>query len=360
MSTGEGEPHDSPAEGVGSANVVDLEQVMLEQLQAVREGRRDPTLPVLLQHSIIDAQFPMELLSLPPAVGTGPPHEGILLRAAAHIRAQVSAEDYPNFRKAIGVVAVVEPGDMLFIPPYWWHWVFSSEEAVGCNLFFSPPPQAVHPHSSLPSEEVEFYRKKNKSRDGSLTLPVTVCDQTVDIAAQFMASLNTSQPFLIQQRCNHWGLQRYCLADILKADSGRLSRFVVSDSGGHSLCPMDRPKPAYADSGRNIKGTAADCQQYLTEHPDSTLQFTLSLGPDCKELIEGIRIPPFVPAKALQSINLWCNRGPLHTGLHYDAPGNILAGIRGRKFVLMFPQSERPHLYHEPFLPSQIKSMQYA
>ena len=43
---------------------------------------------------------------------------------------------YPGFAQATGYFAILEPGDMLFLPPDWWHHVIALDDAitVSCNF----------------------------------------------------------------------------------------------------------------------------------------------------------------------------------------------------------------------------------
>ena len=42
---------------------------------------------------------------------------------------------YARFAEARPVQAVLEPGDILFIPQYWWHWVRALEPSVNVNVW---------------------------------------------------------------------------------------------------------------------------------------------------------------------------------------------------------------------------------
>lgn len=48
-------------------------------------------------------------------------------------------ERFPRFACAAAVEATLEPGDVLLIPKYWWHCVYSVEPSVNLNTWFSYP-----------------------------------------------------------------------------------------------------------------------------------------------------------------------------------------------------------------------------
>lgn len=47
---------------------------------------------------------------------------------------------FPNFPKARPVQVVLQPGEVLYIPSYWWHHIISEVEAVSVNFWFQAAP----------------------------------------------------------------------------------------------------------------------------------------------------------------------------------------------------------------------------
>jgi hypothetical protein len=43
---------------------------------------------------------------------------------------------YPAFASAACVECVVAPGDLLYIPPMWWHYVKSLEPSMSCSFWW--------------------------------------------------------------------------------------------------------------------------------------------------------------------------------------------------------------------------------
>jgi len=55
-------------------------------------------------------------------------------------------EQFPNFVNSSAVVGVVGPGDVLYIPPYWFHHVDSLEDSISINFWFilnNSQPEAI-------------------------------------------------------------------------------------------------------------------------------------------------------------------------------------------------------------------------
>lgn len=42
---------------------------------------------------------------------------------------------FPNFRQVESLEAIVNPGDILYIPMYWWHHVINSEDTIAINFW---------------------------------------------------------------------------------------------------------------------------------------------------------------------------------------------------------------------------------
>ena len=45
---------------------------------------------------------------------------------------------YPKFSKAKPIEFIINPGEMLFLPAYWWHQVYSIDLAVSMNIWWNP------------------------------------------------------------------------------------------------------------------------------------------------------------------------------------------------------------------------------
>jgi len=49
----------------------------------------------------------------------------------------VNREKFPKFKNIIGEEALLYPGDVLYLPPYWFHRVITEEPGVGINIWSS-------------------------------------------------------------------------------------------------------------------------------------------------------------------------------------------------------------------------------
>jgi hypothetical protein len=56
-------------------------------------------------------------------------------------RVDIEAADrarFPRFRKAVSRECVLDPGDLLFVPAFWWHHVRSLDVAISVNFWWAP------------------------------------------------------------------------------------------------------------------------------------------------------------------------------------------------------------------------------
>ena len=58
-------------------------------------------------------------------------------------------EKYPRFRKAEAIECILGPGDVLFIPAFWWHQVHSLDITVSVNFWWKPPLRSQLSRASL-------------------------------------------------------------------------------------------------------------------------------------------------------------------------------------------------------------------
>jgi len=65
-------------------------------------------------------------------------------------RVEIAAPDlsrYPRFSRATPLRAILEPGDFIYIPIYWWHHVYTLAASLNVNFFWQASPgQALRRH----------------------------------------------------------------------------------------------------------------------------------------------------------------------------------------------------------------------
>ena len=69
--------------------------------------------------------------------GLYPYPEGSMITNTSRVELEApEAELYPKFRETPGWEVVMEPGDMLYIPPKCWHYVKALDESCSVNFWF--------------------------------------------------------------------------------------------------------------------------------------------------------------------------------------------------------------------------------
>eukprot|EP00164_Ancoracysta_twista_P003582 GFYU01004787.1.p1 GENE.GFYU01004787.1~~GFYU01004787.1.p1 ORF type:complete len:556 (-),score=72.85 GFYU01004787.1:243-1910(-) len=68
-------------------------------------------------------------------------------------------ERFPYLKEAHGMEVIVKPGDVLYIPPYWWHQVESMDETISVTFWFvqKPPVPTKRPDGSYNIEDSTHY-----------------------------------------------------------------------------------------------------------------------------------------------------------------------------------------------------------
>ncbi|XP_074344452.1 lysine-specific demethylase JMJ31 isoform X2 [Apium graveolens] len=101
------------------------------------------------------------------------------------------------------------------------------------------------------------------------------------------------------------------------------------------------------ESGQRCLASEDDKQQvYLAQVP--IMNTELEERVQLPTLSEDIKLPEFLEAKSLASINLWMNSARARSSTHYDPHHNVLCVVSGCKQVLLWPPSASPYLYPMP------------
>lgn len=69
---------------------------------------------------------------------------------------------FPLFPKARGVEAIVEPGDVLYIPKYWFHHIISLDETVSVNFWYHASKVADIVYPLNPTQKMAISRNIEK------------------------------------------------------------------------------------------------------------------------------------------------------------------------------------------------------
>jgi ribosomal protein L16 Arg81 hydroxylase len=214
---------------------------------------------------------------------------------------------YPNFYHCKEQVFILNPGDMLYIPPKWFHWVFSYGDenrenlALGYNIF-NPKNEDVYN---------EFYFGKpfvfnvNDNFDNISSLSDLNQNYEQDV---FLTKSNTIVP--VQKDIKKTIHTKMFLKDILNLHQQQTHNIGISR------------------------------EPHLKLFRDTNTNFY-------KDIIQR-SFPKNVISSFLWLYLLKNNNTFVETGLHYDITHNILVQIKGTKLVRLYKPSDAKYLYLQP------------
>lgn len=149
--------------------------------------------------------------------------------------------------------------------------------------------------------------------------------------------LRPSRPAVLLGVCDRWPARGWT-ADSLRARLGS-SRVapVVLDRGRFRI-----------DLDEGVRVQAMRFDDYLdglarAERPGHYLRLPLEGG--FASLLDEVERPPYCVDRVAMKCNLWLGGEGTASDIHYDMTHNIVAQLRGRRRVTLFPPSEAPRLY---------------
>lgn len=196
---------------------------------------------------------------------------------------------YPKYYEARKTEFTIGPGQKLFIPAGWFHFVFSEgvEEESGLNMAIN-----------------HWFIAKDSFEEGKST-----GDDIPYVAGHNIPNLDLSQYIPDEEEV----------------------RFVFSEDGIYGTVAIGQnhadTKYTYMKWGDYYKNRRTDGYMIQQEFP---------------WLEQFVDVPPDRVNKAS---SMWVNFGNVRTYIHYDLDDNFLCQIKGTKRVLLFPPEDRDLLY---------------
>lgn len=242
-----------------------------------------------------------------------------------------NSEKYNDYLSAQKIEIVLNPGDMLFIPAGWFHFVISEkvDEKLKINTAIS-------------------YFTKYDNKD---CLDCTIYDsnyfKNCKMEIESVKILNykeyktKSQPFIIK---DYFKFNKYwSLFDIAKKKLCKIfdtDRLRVTRSKQQLFC-SNYIKRYFPDCCDEIKMTFDEfIKAGICKQDDYNYYLIQS---ELKNFI--LEIPHFISNEIYANYSLWINFGNIYSSLHYDIHNNILTQIHGTKRILLFPPTERSKLH---------------
>lgn len=225
---------------------------------------------------------------------------------------------YEDYGKCKKTTVVVSPGEMLFIPAGWFHYVIS-EEVNDTNLNMA----------------ISYFTRYDGCVDCDLDKNQKFKDLE-EISINNLVYSNykkLSQPFVVRDYFNH------------------NKRFNLLDMSNDKLKKMYPEKVLVTKSKSSLF-----VSNYITKHfPDCCEEQEMMFDDFIKSnnksyyLIQNEKkiteIPYFLESEEYVNFSSWINFGDVYSSLHYDIHNNVLMPIFGKKKVILIPPSEHKSLH---------------
>ena len=316
---------------------------------------------------------------------------------------------FPLFPRAQGEVIILEPGDCLFIPKKWWHWVksYASSDVHGENKprclsvnfwFPSCEDEKQEPWRDFPSS-FDFTSSPPKNPDLSSDVEISL-SRSEEFALGFgflnspspdifalgrdpnegkksqpvsgEASCSTQKwkvlgdktvPLKISHAIENWNafknwIDDYLIEKIDPAIPEGLWLFLNEGACAKRISLADFIA-RYAPDRRQDKQTVSTSKEsdeiyaYLITPSDYEPRKEKHNGKILDILKDDFQVP-FPSEMVGADANFWMNFGRIDTGLHYDDDDGLLCVVKGRKVVTLYPPSDSAFLYPYPLQPIKL------
>lgn len=210
-------------------------------------------------------------------------------------------KDFPNFYHCKEELFILNPGDMLYIPPFWFHWVFSYGDehreniAIGYNIF---NPNNINVFNEFHLGNPFTFNLNDTFEDLSLKNYNPDYLQNV-----FITKSNTIVP--VQKAINKTIYKKIKIKHIIDLHNKQVCNISIGRD------PYIKPKN--------------DIPQVI------------------KKSFPNDQIESFLWIHLLKNHNTY-----IETGLHYDITHNIIVQTKGVKVVRLFKPNNAKNLYLQP------------
>jgi hypothetical protein len=241
-------------------------------------------------------------------------------------------EIYKDYISAQKIEIVIKPGDMLFIPAGWFHYVLSEE---------------VDPDSKM-NIAASFFTKYNigciDCQDFSnLTFDTTNLKNESVITLDYNKYTKTSTPFVLMDYFRYYKKWELFNMNTEKLKKIFENKKVLVTKSNNKLFSSNYIKNIFPNS---CIESLMSINDFIKLGSDNTINDKYYLiQSEIKNInIDSIK-PYFIQDEHYANFSLWVNFGDVYSSLHYDIHNNILAQIQGTKKIILIPPNERAKLH---------------
>jgi len=217
-------------------------------------------------------------------------------------------DTFPLFCKATPIEFTLNPGDCLYIPPKWWHWVRSfGSRCISINFWFADGDTKIN---NIEKHYPKIY---------------------VD-TLKWSALQKWSNEYLIEvsEKCAPDGLWLWIEGFAYKK---RITMRDFISKYGSTTANTEKKEFAYLITLKDYEHSGSISNRRLLDI-----------------LSDDFSIPTLIDTDDTKSVgyNFWMNFGGIDTGLHFDDDGGLLCVVDGTKKVTLYSPDDTPYLYPYP------------
>lgn len=240
-------------------------------------------------------------------------------------------EIYNDYNSTHKIEITLSPGDMLFIPAGWFHFVSSEDTDTKSKLNIAISFFTKHNHECLDCKDFSNISLCQNLKEEHL--------QNLDFTHYKL----TSTPFILRDYFvsnKKWSLFNTTVESLKKKFK---NQNILINKSKNKLFASNYIKEFFPDS----------ClESYMSFHefikqglsPHSNYNYYLIQSEQQKDILK-FENPSFLSNEEYANFSLWINFGNIYSSLHYDIHDNILTQIQGTKKIILIPPSERHKLH---------------
>jgi len=259
-------------------------------------------------------------------------------------------KQFPLFKKAKYMKIKLRPGDIIFMPKYWWHWVFSDNNKKKNK-------QNISMNINVADEKfLDNILKLDESHIDSYYTQISHINQTDINNSIFKEYISQNKPFFIRKyneilKSNYyknWKSKKYLIENLNK------HKFQVLYNKSSSIVPVIK-----SNKNKNHHYiTQMDIKEFfnrIKNQTDKTGYYYIAQNTRIPELLrKDVQLPNWIEQQNIKNIFFWMNNGNINSGLHYDGNDNLLLQISGTKTIYLFSPEQIEFLYR-----TKLKSIAY-
>ena len=254
-------------------------------------------------------------------------------------------KQFPLFKQAKYMKIKLTPGDIIFIPKYWWHWVYSENSKNKTEKNIS---------MSINVNDEKYWDnilKLDESHIDSYYTQISHINQTDINNSIFKDFISQNKPFFIHKyneikKSNYyknWKSNKYLIKNL------NTHKFIVGYNKSSTVIPVIKSNKTQNHNymtDMNIK----EYIKRINNQSDKTGYYYLGQNNIIPHLLKkDLQLPSWIEQQKIRNIYFWMNNGNINSGLHYDGRDNLLLQISGTKTIYLFSPEQTEFLYRGIF-----------